>query len=300
MPRRDRDDDDDDRRDDYDDYDRRDDDDDDDRPRRRKKRRAMDRDRREGFPVWAILLIVVGLVTVCGCPVGIGLLLPAVQKVREAAGRSAAVNNLKQIGIAAQNHHDTFGHFPYPYFPAPVGDPGFRPVGNDRLSWRYPLLPFLEQAAVYQQYQGTSGQPWDSPANRPMAGTVVKAYQDPRFPADPDTPYRVFVGRGALFDPNLPAKKMSLMEITDGSSNTVLAAEAADTVPWPQYKELPYNPVGPLPTLGGRTVPKGALLLFADGHIQAVQQTVDPELIKKAITPRGGEIFTLDSGPDGR
>src|SRR5262249_1834099 len=77
----------------------------------------------------------------------IGLLLPAVQKVREAAQRVQCQNNLKQLGLASLNYHDVNQAFPC-FNNQQVGAPGV-------LSWEgvfYPLLPFLEQQALYQQF----------------------------------------------------------------------------------------------------------------------------------------------------
>jgi len=75
----------------------------------------------------------------------IGLLLPAVQKIREAANRMSCTNNLKQLGLGMHNHHDTVGAFPYPRSGG----------GQNRHTWALLLLPYIEQDNIFRTYQST-------------------------------------------------------------------------------------------------------------------------------------------------
>jgi len=99
------------------------------------------------------LLVVIAIIAIL-----IGLLLPAVQKVREAANRIACINNLKQIGLAMASHHDSTNAFPsggWGHFW--TGDPDRGTGLNQPGSWCYQILPYLEQESVYKL--GSDGLP---------------------------------------------------------------------------------------------------------------------------------------------
>src|SRR5205823_5038829 len=91
---------------------------------------------RDGFTL-VELLVVIAIVAVL-----IGLLLPAVQRVREAAARLACMNNLKQIGLAIHNFHDSRGQFPAGYLTRATTDPASTSPG---WGWAAQILPFIEQ-----------------------------------------------------------------------------------------------------------------------------------------------------------
>src|SRR6056297_1698819 len=120
---------------------------------------------KHGFTLLEAIIVIIILAIL------VALLLPGVRTTRGTARRSACKNNLKQIGLALHNYHDTYGSLP----PAYTVDE----QGRKLHSWRTLILPFLEEQALYEQID--LSQPWDSPANAAAFETIPIVYRCPEF-----------------------------------------------------------------------------------------------------------------------
>src|SRR5262245_18015185 len=128
------------------------------------------------------LLVVIAIIAIL-----IGLLLPAVQKVREAANRMSCSNNLKQIGLALHNYHDANGTFP----PGQVHTTsGGEPATT---CWGIELLPYIEQDNAYKRYDKNLLQ--TAPGNVAVLQTFVKTYL---CPSDMNTNRLEMPGSGSM------------------------------------------------------------------------------------------------------
>ncbi|HEV3439924.1 MAG TPA: DUF1559 domain-containing protein [Gemmata sp.] len=94
------------------------------------------------------LLVVIAIIAIL-----IGLLLPAVQKVRDAAARSSCQNNLKQLALACMSYHDTTGYLPYDCSPE-AGNSATWGMGGTNWSWIAHVLPYIEQGPLYSGISG--------------------------------------------------------------------------------------------------------------------------------------------------
>jgi prepilin-type N-terminal cleavage/methylation domain-containing protein/prepilin-type processing-associated H-X9-DG protein len=206
------------------------------------------------------LLVVIAIIAVL-----IGLLLPAVQKVREAAARSKCQNNLKQLALALHSFENANGYI----------QSSIRTSETGRQGWAIFLLPYFEQDSVYKKFEQTLG--WNEGANnRALVGTRIPVFECPASPEParldgaPDdaiwTPFAAVTDYATIYGLDARLVAVGLVDVTqdvrgimprnerskfadvpDGLSNTVLFVESAGR---PQvwrngrpYGTLPQNRV---------------------------------------------------------
>ena len=228
------------------------------------------RSRPQGFTLIE-LLVVIAIIAIL-----IGLLLPAVQKVREAAARAQCQNNLKQLGIAINNFQSTFGYLPSGGEGTDFANFPKGPSQFDNFSFFWVILPYIEQQNVYNMmdinftYEGT-------PNNIAAAKTVIKTFLCPSnalrpgngqdnegfgytdygptvyTDVDPVTGLRNKATRanGALYwvGRNAPPGRLggsNINQVTDGTSSTIAIAEDCGRVepmvsPYPDPMGLGNN-----------------------------------------------------------
>jgi hypothetical protein len=230
----------------------------------------------------------------------VALLLPAVQQAREAARRSQSKNNMKQMGLAMHNYHDVFNHFP-------TGT-----VANDdldiegRLSWMVSILPYMDQAPLYNQIDMKEGH--ESATNAPLLSMAIPSYMNPSLAAFPGATHYVGIGGITEEGPTakLPSKiagmfgydrEVSFRNILDGTSNSFMVAESdGSTGAWGQggsatirsFTQQPYikGPDG----IGGPAI-GGTHFLLGDGSVRFVSENTDSTVIEALSTIQGGEVI---------
>jgi prepilin-type processing-associated H-X9-DG protein len=207
-------------------------------------------------------------------------LAEAINKPNTSAARVQSQNNLKQIALAMHNFHSVYGHFPA----AAIYDRSGKPL----LSWRVQLLPFLEQQRLYEKFH--LDEPWDSEHNKKLLEGMPKVFQIPSEKPRNLTHYLGFVGKGTVFEGK---KGITLADITDGTSNTLMVVEAANAVPWTKPEDLPYDPSAPLPKLGG-LFEGGFNVAMCDGSVRFLSTKVKPQTLHLMIQRNDGQPLGSD------
>jgi prepilin-type N-terminal cleavage/methylation domain-containing protein/prepilin-type processing-associated H-X9-DG protein len=201
------------------------------------------------------LLVVIAIIAIL-----IGLLLPAVQKVREAAARTQCANNLKQLGLAMHAYENVYKAFPYT-----------RTTVFPQHSWSSTILPYIEQTNVFKIYDYSVD--WNNPKNYAAVQTQVAVFNCPSViiglrqdetiaakPAcgdySPVNAIKDFVAINCFSllhitdkdDPRIVGalqrdKKTRITDIRDGTSNTIMLAEDAGRPQFYAAKQLPKTDV---------------------------------------------------------
>jgi prepilin-type N-terminal cleavage/methylation domain-containing protein/prepilin-type processing-associated H-X9-DG protein len=224
------------------------------------------------------LLVVIAIIAVL-----LGLLVPAVQKVRATAARLQCSNNLKQLGLALHNYQDTQGTFPPAFVNrGPYGNSGYAFTHG----WAAFLLPYLEMEPLSKLYR------WDypvyTPENQPVVATHLKVFQCPSAP-EPGRfmtfgPYAFFRTEGACGD------------YTIALGVDPLLAQLGRVPPVGDYRGALTNT--PTPALGLCPAPTGTRLLdIADGTSTTllVTEVAGRPRLWQARTPGPDQV--LEGGP---
>jgi len=244
------------------------------------------------------LLVVISIIGIL-----IALLLPATQSAREAARRSQCTNNLKQIGLALHNYHDTYGAFP----PAVIGPAG---VPRERqFSWMVAILPYVEQGGLYDALR--LDLPWDHPHNMELLEMAPGWLFCPSDPASlapekefPKTSYVAITGADSTYGPGGVQgifgfdRGLRMDEIVDGTSNTLMVGEVTDGGPWfaggagtaRRIDEWIRNETW-------SHHPGGGNFVFGDGSVRFLSSNTDLQTLRHMATAQGGdEVGDEDSG----
>jgi prepilin-type N-terminal cleavage/methylation domain-containing protein len=277
----------------------------------------MIRPARPGFTLIE-LLVVIAIIAIL-----IGLLLPAVQKVREAAARSTCQNNIKQIALAVHNMNDATGQLPPVTGAFPTGSPNSGTVF-------YYLLPFIEQGPLYNSSVNAAGAYSASnpiPGGIRAYGTVIKTYLCPSDPSAPAGNSRN-TGLNTQATANYAANPLVFVAgagiprtFSDGTSQTILIGERYQVcngewfywgvAPVPLVKPPQYfiptsgEPFQVAPPVAGGSVPctptrantphtGGMQTGLGDGSVRTLGRGITLATYRAASNPSDGVVL----GPD--
>ena len=265
-----------------------DDDEDDDRPRKKKPASSDSNTGSKvagaaaGMGIGMIVVIVVGLLGCCVClpATGVGLTWMAINKAKNAVESAVMVNNMREVGMASLRHNDLKNHIASPKMqPSQLGKPA------PELSWRLTILenqPFQGAAARFDRTQD-----WDSPKNKPFLSPMPSWYLNPVKEGvdgtQSQTQVQYFTGANTPFPS--PDTKLKMIDITGGTSNKFMCAEATTPVPWAKPADMVVAAQGKLPMAEGKFV-----AAMFDGTVRIVNRSnASDEILRKVIDPKADQ-----------
>jgi prepilin-type processing-associated H-X9-DG protein len=236
-------------------------------------------------PVLVIVLVVLLVMAVPCAGILVALLLPAINMARESARRAQCQNNLKQIGVSMHRHQMQYKRFPA----SGEGDPA--------MSWRVKMLPFLEEAVRFDQYDRT--QPWDSPTNRAIIDPMPPTYRCPSTSrsAPDETNYVGVAGENTMMG---TSRGVSDAECLDGLSNTILLLEVEGSgITWTEPRDLDEGTFDySINSDSGAGVesphPGGINVVLGDGSVRFLREDIDPDVFRAMVSRNGGELLPAE------
>ena len=239
-------------------------------------------------------------------------MLPAVQAAREAARRAGCANNLRQMGIGLHAYHRQHNAFPPGGVePRAMINPKTKKkygLSGRQLAWSAFLLPYIEQDALYRQLN--MSKPFDAAENAAAAATVLSVYLCPSVPGGDE----LRQGRGPchyggiygerITSPNNPPKgamlydrAVSLVDVRDGASSTLIVAEDCDFTDGQWINGLNVFDqafaINQAPSYENdirSKHPSGANGVFCDGSVHFLSESMDLEVLAAICTRAGGEV----------
>lgn len=202
-------------------------------------------------------------------------IVPMLESSYGAAQRTQAANKLRQVTLSFHNYYDANKRFPTPVMVHESGK---------KYSWRIAILPYIEQSELYEQYD--FDQEWNSPHNREVTSRMPDVFRSGEDEDTTNTSWFMLTGPDGIFDGE---NSKSFQEITDGTSNTMIAVEAKRSVHWAKPEDIQIDPRRGLPRLGGFHE-GGFNVAMADGSVRFISEKTDPEVLWKLYTATGGEV----------
>ena len=206
------------------------------------------------------------------------------------SGQNQCTNNLKQIGLAMHNYHDTYKCFPA----AVLTDENDRPMR----SWRVAILPFVEEAPLYDLYD--FNEPWNGPNNGRLLGSTSLVYHCPDDGVSMmlETSYVMIVGEGTIG--GNPNEKIGFRDVLDGTSNTIMAMEVGGAgISWMEPRDITVEEAityitDPAASQFQQVHPGGVNVLFADGSVHFLPNSIDPQMLRAMLTRDDGQAVRMD------